>query len=39
VGERDEFNIRYGNEIEEYGLEKALEDYLDCEKGNPGVTP
>jgi len=33
VGDLDDFNIRYGDDIEELGLEKALETYLDCERG------
>ena len=33
VGDRDEFDIRYRDDIEEHGLEKALETYLDCDRG------
>lgn len=35
VGDRGEFDARYSYEIEESGLEKALEDYLDCMRGEP----
>lgn len=33
VGELDEFTMRYGNEIEDYGVEKTIEEYLSCDKG------
>lgn len=33
VGDQDEFSVRYGVEIEEYGLETTIEDYLDCQEG------
>lgn len=35
VGDRQEFEIRYRDDIDEHGLEKAMENYLDCMKGDP----
>ena len=33
VGSQDEFNVRFGNEIEDYGLDKTIDEYLDCAVG------
>jgi len=33
VGERDEFDNRYQDDIEELGLETTIHQYLDCAKG------
>lgn len=33
VGELDEFTLRYGDSVEEIGLEETLNTYLDCDRG------
>jgi hypothetical protein len=37
VGERKELEIKYINEIEEYGIEKTVEEHMTCEKGRKKV--
>ena len=34
LGDEDEFNMQYMTELEDYGLEKVMEDYIRFEKGS-----